>query len=90
MSSTRSAISMRPATPSGLTLTLDDMSAIAVADGDLARAARLRGAARNLTSETGAGLATYVEDTFEEACARASARRCRPRSSSGLGPRAPR
>ena len=51
---------------SGLTLTLDDMSAIAVADGDLVRAARLRGAARNLTSETGAGLATYVEDTFEQ------------------------
>ena len=50
---------------SGLTLTLDDMSAIAVADGDLPRAARLRGAARNLTSETGAGLAAYVEDTFE-------------------------
>ncbi len=50
---------------SGLTMTLDDMSAIAVFDGDLVRAARLRGAARNLTSETGAGLATYVEDTFE-------------------------
>ena len=50
---------------SGLTLTLDDMSAVAVHDGDLVRAARLRGVARNLTSETGAGLATYVEDTFE-------------------------
>ena len=50
---------------SGLTLTLDDLSAIAVADGDLPRAARLRGAARNLTSETGAQLAGYVEDTFE-------------------------
>jgi predicted ATPase/class 3 adenylate cyclase len=49
----------------GLTLTLDDMSAIAVAEGDLPRAARLRGAARNLTSETGAELAAYVEDTFE-------------------------
>jgi predicted ATPase/class 3 adenylate cyclase len=49
----------------GLTLTLDDMSAVAVADGDLVRAARLRGAARNLTKETGTGLATYVEDTFE-------------------------
>ena len=54
-----------PATPSGLTLTLDDLSAVAVADGDLPRAARLRGAARNLTTETGAGLAVYVEDTFE-------------------------
>ncbi len=50
---------------SGLTLTLDDMSAIAVAKGDLPRAARLRGAARNLTHETGAELAEYVEDTME-------------------------
>jgi predicted ATPase len=50
---------------SGLTLTFDDMSAVAVADGDLPRAARLRGAARNLTVETGAQLAVYVEDTFE-------------------------
>jgi predicted ATPase/class 3 adenylate cyclase len=49
----------------GLTLTLDDASAVAVADGDLPRAARLRGAARNLTAETGAGLAGYVEDSFE-------------------------
>ena len=40
---------------SGLTLTFDDMSAVAVADDDLPRAARLRGAARNLTVETGAG-----------------------------------
>jgi predicted ATPase/class 3 adenylate cyclase len=50
---------------SGLTLTFDDLSAVAVTDGDLQRAARLRGAARNLTVETGAGLAGYVEDTFE-------------------------
>ena len=50
---------------SGLTLTLDDMSSIAVAEGDLPRAARLRGAARNLTHETGAELAEYVEDTME-------------------------
>ena len=49
----------------GLTLTLDDLSAVAVAQGDLPRAARLRGAARNLTRETGTGLAVYVEDTFE-------------------------
>jgi hypothetical protein len=49
----------------GLTLTLDDLSAVAVADGDLPRAARLRGAARNLTTETGTGLAGYVEDSFE-------------------------
>ena len=50
---------------SGLTLTFDDLSAIAVAEGDLPRAARLRGAARNLTTETGAELAEYVEDMFE-------------------------
>ena len=50
---------------SGLTLTLDDMSALAVRRGDLIRAARLRGAARALTSETGVGLASFVEDTFE-------------------------
>ena len=50
---------------SGLTLTFDDLSAVAVTDGDLPRAARLRGAARNLTTETGAQLAGYVEDTFE-------------------------
>jgi tetratricopeptide (TPR) repeat protein len=49
----------------GLTLTLDDLSAVSVAEGDLPRAARLRGAARNLTTETGTGLAVYVEDTFE-------------------------
>jgi tetratricopeptide (TPR) repeat protein len=49
----------------GLTLTLDDLSAVAVAEGDLPRAARLRGAARNLTSETGAELAGFVEDRFE-------------------------
>ena len=50
---------------SGLTLTLDDLSAVAVVDGDLPRAARLRGAARNLTTETGAQLAGFIEDTFE-------------------------
>src|SRR4029079_4837863 len=49
----------------GITLTLDDASAVAVAEGDLPRAARLRGAARNLTDETGAGLASYVEDSFD-------------------------
>lgn len=50
----------------GLTLTLDDLSAVAVAEGDLVRAARLRGVARNLTAETGAGLAGYVEEAFEQ------------------------
>ena len=50
----------------GLTLTFDDLSAVAVAENDLVRAARLRGAARNLTTETGTGLAAFVEDTFEQ------------------------
>ncbi|HEU0235332.1 MAG TPA: adenylate/guanylate cyclase domain-containing protein [Candidatus Limnocylindrales bacterium] len=50
----------------GITLVLDDLSAVAVADGDLPRAARLRGAARNLTAETGAGLAGFIETWYEE------------------------
>ena len=50
---------------SGLTLTLNDLSSVAVAQGDLPRAARLHGAARNLTTETGTGLAGFVEDTYE-------------------------
>ncbi len=49
----------------GRAISLDDLSAVAVAEGDLPRAARLRGAARNLTVATGAALAGYVEDTFE-------------------------
>jgi hypothetical protein len=38
---------------------------VTVVEGDFPRAARLRGAARNLTRETGTGLAAFVEDTFE-------------------------
>jgi len=49
----------------GITLTLDDLSSVAVAEGDLPRAARLRGAARNLTNLTGTGLARYVEEMYE-------------------------
>ena len=75
---------------SGLTLTFDDMSAVAVADGDLPRAARLRGAARNLTVETGAGLAGYVEDTFETGARPGVRTRCRPTSSRATRPRARR
>ena len=51
----------------GLTLTLDDLSAVTAAEGDMPRAARLRGAARNLTAETGVGLAGFVEEMFEAA-----------------------
>ncbi|MEX1169187.1 MAG: tetratricopeptide repeat protein, partial [Chloroflexota bacterium] len=50
----------------GITLTFDDLSAVAVADGDLVRAARLRGAARNLAVETGTKLASFIEDTYEQ------------------------
>lgn len=50
----------------GITLTFDDLSAVAVAEGDLGRAARLRGAARNLAIETGTKLASFVEDAFEQ------------------------
>ncbi|HKB27704.1 MAG TPA: hypothetical protein VKC59_01660, partial [Candidatus Limnocylindrales bacterium] len=51
----------RASDTAGVTLALDDMSAHAAADGDLERAARLWGAARSLTSTTGATLATVVD-----------------------------
>jgi predicted ATPase len=50
----------------GITLAFDDLSAVAVAEGDFQRAARLRGVARNLANETGARLASFIEDTFEQ------------------------
>jgi predicted ATPase/class 3 adenylate cyclase len=49
----------------GITLTLDDHAAIAIADGDLPRAARLWGAARALSSAGGVGLADFVDTEFE-------------------------
>jgi len=49
----------------GLTLVLDDLSGVAVADGDPDRAGRLWGAARNLTSTTGVNLAGLVDETIE-------------------------
>ena len=49
----------------GMTLLLDDLSAIAVADGDLPRGARIRGAARSLSTQTGTGLAGWIEDHYE-------------------------
>jgi ATP/maltotriose-dependent transcriptional regulator MalT len=52
---------------SGITMVVDDLSAVAVTDGDLARAARLRGAARQLTQSTGTELAGIVEEVFEQA-----------------------
>lgn len=50
----------------GVTMALDDLSALAAADNDWPRAARLRGAARNLSVETGANLASLVEDAFDK------------------------
>ncbi|MFL5715309.1 MAG: adenylate/guanylate cyclase domain-containing protein [Chloroflexota bacterium] len=58
----------------GITLTLDDLSSVAVAEGDLPRAARLRGAARNLTALTGTGLAGYVDEVFESGGVRPAVR----------------
>jgi hypothetical protein len=54
-------------------MVVDDLSAVAVTDGDLERAARLRGAARQLTQSTGTELAGIVEEVFEQAT-RANAR----------------
>ena len=51
----------------GLTLTLYDLASVAVQSDDLPRAARLRGAAHNLSTETGTGLATFTETAFEQA-----------------------
>jgi predicted ATPase/class 3 adenylate cyclase len=49
----------------GITLTLDDFAAIAVAEGDLPRAARLWGAARALSSAGGVRLADFVDEQYE-------------------------
>ena len=49
----------------GLTLTLDDFASIAIAEGNLARAAKLWGAARALSAAGGVGLADFVDSQFE-------------------------
>jgi predicted ATPase/class 3 adenylate cyclase len=49
----------------GITLSLDDFAAIAVAENDLPRAARLWGAARALSSAGGVGLADFVDSQYE-------------------------
>jgi hypothetical protein len=48
----------------GITLSLDDFAALAIADDDLPRAARLWGAARALSSAGGVGLADFVDQQF--------------------------
>jgi predicted ATPase/class 3 adenylate cyclase len=55
----------RASDAAGLTLAFDDLSSLAVAQGDHVRAARLWGAARSLTSATGANLAQVVDEAVE-------------------------
>jgi predicted ATPase/class 3 adenylate cyclase len=50
----------------GMTLLFDDFSALAVTDGDLPRAARLRGVFIGLAAETGTELAVWIQDQFEQ------------------------
>ena len=49
----------------GITLVLDDLASIAVAQGDAPRAARLHGGARHLQEVTGTDLAGYSEETYK-------------------------
>jgi hypothetical protein len=49
----------------GITLALDDLASVAVARGELPRAARLWGAARALSSAGGILLADLVDTQFE-------------------------
>ena len=49
----------------GITLILDDISSLELAEGHTDRAARLWGAARGLAKTTGAGLASMVDDVVE-------------------------
>jgi tetratricopeptide (TPR) repeat protein len=51
---------------SGVTLVLDDLSSLALAAEEYQRAARLWGAARNLTNATGATLAGLVDGWIEQ------------------------
>jgi tetratricopeptide (TPR) repeat protein len=50
----------------GITLALDDLSSQALADNEPERAARIWGAARNLTNTTGAGLAGIVDGWIDQ------------------------
>jgi len=50
----------------GITLILDDLASIAVADGDGPRAGRLSGAARHLQAMSGTALAMYVEENYSQ------------------------
>ena len=59
-----------PATSPGSPCRLDDFAAIAVAEGDLPRAARLWGAARALSSAGGVGLADFVDQQYDSTAGR--------------------
>jgi predicted ATPase/class 3 adenylate cyclase len=61
----------------GITLAIDDLASVAVARGNLPRAARLWGAARALSSAGGILLADLVDEQFE-AYARPNARSAMP------------
>jgi len=62
----------------GIALVLDDLASQAVVDGEIPRAARIRGAARRLTVATGAQLAGLVDEQIEA--------RARPHVSGHLSP----
>ena len=49
----------------GITLALDDFASLAIAAGDLPRAAKVWGAARALSAAGGVGLADFVDSQFE-------------------------
>jgi tetratricopeptide (TPR) repeat protein len=49
----------------GIAIVFDDIASQAVADGDLERAARIRGAARRLAADTGANLANFIDEQYE-------------------------
>jgi hypothetical protein len=62
----------------GITLAIDDLASVAVARGDLPRAARLWGAARALSSAGGILLADQVDSLFEV--------RARPNARNAMSP----
>jgi predicted ATPase/class 3 adenylate cyclase len=54
----------RASDTAGVILGFDDLAGLAIAEGDFERSARLWGAARNLSTTTGTGLATLVESSL--------------------------
>ena len=62
----------------GVTLEFDGLSALAAAEGDLPRAARLQGLARRIQAASGTGLAGVVDEAFEQATRPNAANRLEP------------